>query len=158
MYQQKDYAPDFLIKAALNFIDKNVDKPFFLFYTTPLPHVSLQAPKKWVDYYHKKFGDEKPYLGGSYFPCRYPHATYAAMISTLDEQVEAIIKELKTKGIYDNTIIMFCSDNGPSFSGVGVDGPYFNSGGPFKCETGWAKVLYMKAAFANRLLLNGKKK
>jgi hypothetical protein len=53
VYQQKDYAPDFLIKAALNFIDKNVDKPFFLFYTTPLPHVSLQAPKKWVDYYHK---------------------------------------------------------------------------------------------------------
>src|SRR5699024_204799 len=50
-YQQEDYAPDFLIKAALGFIDKNKSNPFFLFFTTPLPHVSLQAPQKWVDYY-----------------------------------------------------------------------------------------------------------
>jgi arylsulfatase len=138
-YQQKDYAPDFLIKAALKFIDKNAAHPFFLFYTTPLPHVSLQAPQKWIDYYHKKFGDEKPYMGGSYFPCRFPRATYAAMISALDEQVGQIIKELKNRGVYNNTIIMFCSDNGPSFGGVGVDGPYFDSGGPFKSETGWGK-------------------
>jgi arylsulfatase len=139
VYQQKDYAPDFLIKAALNFIDKNADKPFFLFYPTPLPHVSLQAPRKWVNYYHKKFGNEAPYMGGAYFPCRYPRATYAAMISTLDEQVGALTNELKKKGIYENTIIMFCSDNGPSYISVGVDGAFFNSAGPFKNEYGWGK-------------------
>lgn len=138
IYQQRDYAPDFLIKAAVNFIDKNAGKPFFLFYPSPLPHLSLQAPKKSVDYYHKKFGDEKPFLGGSYFPCRYPHATYAAMITALDEQVGTIIKELKRKGVYDNTIIMFCSDNGPAFN-AGVDPVYFNSAGPFKGEYGWGK-------------------
>ena len=48
-YQQNDYAPDFLIKAALNFIGKNKNKPFFLYYASPLPHVSLQAPKTMVD-------------------------------------------------------------------------------------------------------------
>jgi arylsulfatase A-like enzyme len=138
VYQQQDYAPDFLIKATLNFIDKNADNPFFLFYTTPLPHASLQAPKKWIDYYHKKFSDEKPYLGGSYFPCHYPNATYAAMISRLDEEVGEIVTELKAKGVYDNTIIIFCSDNGPSSEG-GNNPLFFNSDGPFKSEHGWGK-------------------
>src|SRR5699024_10923853 len=105
-YQQEDYAPDFLIDAALNFIDRNKDNPFFLFFTTPLPHVSLQAPEKWVDYYHKKFGEEEPFLGGSYFPVRYPRATYAAMVSTLDEHVGQIVQKLKDLGVYENTIIV----------------------------------------------------
>lgn len=137
-YQQNIYAPDLLIKAALQFIDKNKEKPFFLYYPTPLPHVSLQAPKKWVDYYHEKFGDEKPFLGGSYFPCRYPRATYAAMISTLDEQVGQLVEQLKKNGLYENTIIMFCSDNGPAYN-AGVDPVFFNSAGPFKGNFGWGK-------------------
>lgn len=138
-YQQKDYAPDFLIDAALRFLDKNHSKPFFLYYASPLPHVSLQAPQRWIDYYHAKFGDEKPYLGGGgYYPCRYPRATYAAMVSTLDEEVGKIIKKLKQLSIYDNTIIIFTSDNGPA-SGVGTDSPWFNSGGLFKSEEGWGK-------------------
>ncbi|MDB5132970.1 MAG: N-acetylgalactosamine-6-sulfatase [Mucilaginibacter sp.] len=137
-YQQKDYAPDFLIKAALKFIDKNQGKPFFLYYPSPLPHVSLQAPKNLVAYYHKKFGDEKPFLGGSYFPCRYPHATYAAMITLLDRQVGQIIKKLKDEGLYDNTIIMFCSDNGPAYN-AGADPTFFKSAGPFNGEYGWGK-------------------
>src|SRR5699024_495170 len=87
-YSQHDYAPKFIIQAALRFIQKNKDHPFFLYFASPMPHASLQAPQKWVDYYLKKFGtDEKPYLGGSYFPCRYPHATRAAMVSLLDEHV-----------------------------------------------------------------------
>lgn len=137
-YQQKDYASDFLIKAAVRFIDKNKSKPFFLYYASPLPHVSLQAPQRWIDYYHKKFGDEKPFTGGSYFPCRYPHATYAAMISTLDEEVGKIVSKLKELNLYNNTIIVFTSDNGTA-SNAGVDGPWFNSGGLFKSERGWGK-------------------
>ncbi len=137
-YQQRDYAPDFLIQAALGFIRQNKDNPFFLFYTTPLPHVSLQAPRKWVDYYHKKFGDEEPFTGNPYFPCRYPRATYAAMVSTLDEEVGKIVKQLKEMNVYENTIIIFCSDNGPTYNG-GSDSPWFDSGGPFKSEYGWGK-------------------
>ncbi|ANH80002.1 N-acetylgalactosamine-6-sulfatase [Niabella ginsenosidivorans] len=138
-YQQNVYAPDLLIKAAIQFIEKNKSKPFFLYYPSPLPHVSLQAPEKWVDYYHKKLGDEQPYLGGSYFPCRYPRATYAAMIATLDEQVGQLIEALKKNGLYDNTIVMFCSDNGPSFPEMGVDAEFFNSAGPFSSAAGRTK-------------------
>lgn len=137
-YQQRDYASDFLISAALRFIDNNKAVPFFLYYASPLPHVSLQAPQKWVDYYHKKFGDEKPFPGGSYFPCRYPRATYAAMVSTLDEEIGKLVTKLKELNLYDNTIIVFTSDNGPSYNG-GTNSPWFNSAGPFKSEQGWGK-------------------
>lgn len=138
VYQQHDYAPNLLIDAALQFIDKNKDHPFFLYYPSPLPHTSLQAPQKWVDYYHKKFGDEAPFLGGGYFPCRYPHATCAAMISTLDEGVGKIVAKLKELHLYNNTIIMFCSDNGPTYEG-GTDPEWFDAAGPFKSSYGWGK-------------------
>lgn len=66
----------------------------------------------------EKFGDEEPYLGeNSYFPSRYPRATYAAMVSYLDEQVGELVEQLKEKGLYENTLIIFTSDNGPTFNG-----------------------------------------
>ena len=43
-------------------------------------------------------GEEKPYLGDKgYFPCQYPMATYAAMVSYLDYQVGCIVQELKDR-------------------------------------------------------------
>lgn len=134
-----DFAGARLHQAALHFIDENQDQPFFLYVASPIPHVPLQAPKRWVDHYVKKFGDEDPYLGEKgYFPNRYPRATYAAMVSYLDEQVGELVEKLKSLGLYENTLILFTSDNGPTFNG-GTDSPYFDSGGPFKCEQGWGK-------------------
>jgi len=138
IYSQRDYSPDFMLDAALRFLDSCKGKPFFLYYPSPLPHASMQAPEKLVAYYHKKFGEEKPFMGGSYVPCRYPRATRAAMITLLDNQVGAIIKKLKQQGVYDNTIIIFSSDNGSSNEG-GADCEYFDSNGPFKNEFGWGK-------------------
>jgi len=138
-YRDKVYAPDLMIKEALKFIEENKDRPFFLYYPTPIPHVALQAPEEWVQKYHKKFGDEEPYLGQhGYLPCRYPRATYAAMISYLDDQVGQIISKLKELGIYDNTIIFFTSDNGPTYAG-GVDTKFFDSAKPFRSSYGWGK-------------------
>ena len=45
---------------------------------------------------------------------------------------------LKNIGLYKNTLIIFTSDNGPTFNG-GTDTPYFDSAKPFKTEYGWAK-------------------
>lgn len=47
-YTLNEYAPDLMYKEILNFIDLTKDNPFVLFWTTPLPHVPLQAPEKWV--------------------------------------------------------------------------------------------------------------
>jgi arylsulfatase A-like enzyme len=138
-YRLKEYAPDLMHQEALNFIRENKENPFFFYYASPVPHAPLQAPKHWVDHYVKKFGDEEPYDGKKgYFPCRYPKATYAGMISYLDEQVGELIAELKKQGIYENTIVIFSSDNGPTYNG-GTNSPWFNSGGPFKSEYGRGK-------------------
>ena len=80
-------APDLMQQETLEFIRSRQKDPFFLFYATPIPHVPLQAPERWVNHYVKKFGDEMPYDGArGYFPCRYPRATYAAMVSYLDQR------------------------------------------------------------------------
>ena len=131
LYNQNDYAPTLMHKQALKFLDKNKDDKFFLYYASPLPHLPLQAPKKWVDYYRKKIGEEKPYIGDSgYYPNQFPKATYAGMISYLDEQVGEIVSKLKEIGKYDNTIIIFTSDNGPTHVEQ-VDINFFNSAGIF---------------------------
>lgn len=136
---QQQYANDLIFDELIRFVENNRSNPFFLLWTTPLPHVSLQAPERWVKHYVKKFGDEEPYTGDKgYQPCRYPHATYAAMVSYFDEQVGKLVDKLKAEGIYKNTLIVFTSDNGPTFNG-GSDSPWFNSGGLFKSEYGWGK-------------------
>lgn len=138
-YEGKQYAPDLMYDEILKFVETSKQQPFLLFWTTIIPHVPLQAPKKWVDYYVNKFGDEEPYLGNQgYFPCRYPHATYAAMISYWDEQIGGLIAKLKELGIYENTLIIFTSDNGPTYNG-GSDTPYFKSAAPHRSQTRWIK-------------------
>jgi arylsulfatase len=134
-----DYSPELMQKEVINFIKDNKEQPFFMYYATPIPHAPIQAPPRWVNYYVEKFGDEEPYLGErGYFPHRYPHAGYAAMVSYFDEQVGEIITTLKELGLYENTLIIFSSDNGPTFNG-GTDSPWFDSAKPFKSERGWGK-------------------
>lgn len=138
-YTLNDYAPALTFEKLTGFIDKNKNKPFFVYWATPIPHVALQAPKHWVDYYVDKYGDEKPYTGSTgYFPNRYPNATYAAMISYLDENVGKLVAQLKRDSIYDNTLIIFTSDNGPTDHG-GVNPEYFNSARPFKSGGSYGK-------------------
>ncbi|MDG2194805.1 MAG: arylsulfatase [Polaribacter sp.] len=138
LFTQKEYAPDVIHQKALTFIKEHKDQPFFMYYASPLPHVPLQVPTKYIDYYKKLFGTEKPYTGKSYFPNKHPRATYAAMISYLDAQLGEIIEVLKKQGVYENTIIIFSSDNGPTYTG-GVDANFFNSARPFSNSYGRTK-------------------
>ena len=142
-YNQKYYAPTVTFDKLISFVDRSKDSPFFIYWASPIPHVALQAPKNWVDYYVNKFGKEEPYDSrhGGYFPNRYPHATYAAMVSYLDKNIGKLITHLKEIGEYNNTIIIFTSDNGPAFSG-GTDSPWFNSAAPFESKYGKGKGFF----------------
>jgi len=55
-FSLNDYAPTLMQTEVLNFIKKNKDHPFFMYYASPIPHLPLQAPQKWVDFYKKKLG------------------------------------------------------------------------------------------------------
>ena len=96
-----------------------------------LPHAALQVPDKYLNEYVGQFA-EPPYLGEKrYVPAKYPYSTYAAMISFLDEQVGAIMEQIKRLGLEQNTLVMFSSDNGTTFNG-GVNAKFFNSVSGFR--------------------------
>lgn len=138
IFTQKEYAPDKIHQKALSFIENNKNNSFFLLYASPLPHLPLQAPVESVNTYREIIDDPNPYLGNqSYFPNRFPKATYAAMITHLDNQIGELIQKLKEMGQYENTIIIFSSDNGPTYLG-GVDFSFFNSSKPF--SNGYGKT------------------
>ncbi len=128
-FKGKSFAPDKMLEKALEFIDStSTEKPFFLYYPSPIPHVSLQIPDSLLGQYLNKF-QETPYYGDKgYASHERPKSAYAAMISHLDYQVGEIWEAIKSKGIEKNTIILFSSDNGPTFNG-GVDTNYFKSTG-----------------------------
>lgn len=138
-YSNAVYAPTLIHDSTLTFIERNKNQPFFLYVPTIIPHAELAAPAEDIALFKDKFGKEKPYKGiitlnfatkffAAYDKQKTPRAAYAAMIYLLDKQVGEIVAKLKEEGIYDNTIIIFTSDNGPSSEG-GADPNYFNSNG-----------------------------
>ena len=137
-YTQQQYSPDLMYERVLRFVNENRDRPFFLMWTTPIPHSPMQAPDEMVQYYVEKFGDEEPIEGRNYFPSRWPRATYAAMITYFDRQVGGLVAELKRLGIWDDTIIIFTSDNGPASNSCSST-EWFQSAHPFRSGKGWGK-------------------
>lgn len=125
-YIGREYAPAKMTQKALHFIEKNGQQPFFLYLPYTIPHLSLQAPNEYVKKYIGQFKEEPYYGEKGYAPNKYPKSTYAAMITFLDDQVGIIMDQIKKMGLDNNTLIMFSSDNGATFS-AGVDVQYFNS-------------------------------
>ncbi|ATL47894.1 N-acetylgalactosamine-6-sulfatase [Chitinophaga caeni] len=123
----KEYSMDKLLEKSVQFIKQHKDQPFFLYLPYTGPHVSLQAPKEAVAKYIGTF-DEQPYRGNQgYASTLHPKSTYAAMISYFDHNVGAIMELLQQLGLDDNTVVMFSSDNGPTFHTGGINVDDFNS-------------------------------
>ena len=142
------YAPELIHQRALQFMEKNKSHPFFLYYPTTIPHAELMVPKQYLEKFRGKFVPEKSFKGalpgdkgfreGSYGTQPETHATFAAMVTLLDEKVGEIFAKLKELGLEKNTIVLFSSDNGPHLEGGG-DPDYFDSNGPLK---GYKRDLY----------------
>lgn len=106
------------------------------------PHAELAAPLRYVDRYQNQFS-ETPYTGMSsgeptdkyawYYPesVEKPRATLAGMVTALDDYVGQIATLLEKKGIADNTLIFFTSDNGPHDEGGG-DPNLFKASSPYR--------------------------
>jgi len=125
-YSAGSYAPDVMTETALGFIKESAEKPFFMYFASTIPHVSLQAPREDVESYPTEW-DEAPYLGQKgYLPHPSPRRAYAAMVSHLDRDVGRVLDLLEELGIADETLVIFTSDNGPTFNG-GSDSTFFDS-------------------------------
>lgn len=130
-YSGQQYSMDVIAEEALQFIRTNKDNPFFLFLPFIVPHVSLQVPEESLQEYLGLFSDT-PYTGDrGYLPHRAPRAAYAAMITRMDREIGRIMALLEELGLHDNTLVIFTSDNGPTFNG-GTDSEFFNSAGPLR--------------------------
>lgn len=143
-----EYAPELIHQKALSFMEKNRNKPFFMFYPTTIPHAELLLPEKHMNEFRGKYLPEKYYKGvlpgepnfreGGYGRQAESHAAFAAMVTLLDKNIGEILAKLKELGLDNNTIVIFSSDNGPHQEG-GADPDYFDSNGPLK---GYKRDLY----------------
>jgi arylsulfatase A len=130
-YSGKQYSMDLMAEEALGFIRENRNKPFFLYLPFTVPHAAIQVPEDSLKEYEGAF-PETPYTGDKgYLPHPAPRAGYAAMVTRMDREIGRIMSLLKELGIDGSTLIIFSSDNGPTFNG-GTDSEFFRSAGPLR--------------------------
>ena len=137
-YTGRDYSADRIAEQALRFVRDNRDRPFFLYVPTTIPHLALQVSENALAEYATEFPDDPPYVGGNgYLPNRTPRATYAAMVTRMDQHVGKIVSQIRELGLDDRTIYVFSSDNGPLYDKLaGTDCDFFESAGPFRGRKG----------------------
>ncbi|WP_168120210.1 sulfatase-like hydrolase/transferase [Paenibacillus sp. HB172176] len=99
MWSNGRYMTNLITDNACDYIRSQADDPFFLYVAYNAPHFPMHAPKEYLD----RFPDLPP-----------DRRIMAAMIAAVDDGVGSIIETLKASGKYEDTVIFFSSDNGPS--------------------------------------------
>lgn len=129
----RQYSHDLIEAEALRFIRDNQPRPFFLYVPFTIPHLALQVPDDSLDEYLGKW-DDPPYDGkNGYLPHPHPRAAYAAMVTRMDRSVGRILTTIKDLGLDRETIVLFTSDNGPTYDRLGgSDSAFFESAGIFR--------------------------
>lgn len=122
---QARYSFDVYHEQSLKWVRENYQKPFFLYLPYTPPHPALQAP----------------YLG-QYTDLDWPNVQlkiWAAMITHMDKAIGELFCLLKELGVYDNTLIIYVSDNGYSAAGISQEPTaqeWFRHRGPWKGKKG----------------------
>jgi arylsulfatase A-like enzyme len=108
-FMKGQYFPDLVTTRAVEFVEANRDRSFFLYLAFNIPHYPEQADPKF---------DERT----KDLPM--PRRSYARMIATVDDRLGQVIGKLEELGLRDDTIIIFMSDNGYSAEdyAIRVDG------------------------------------
>ncbi|NGP45298.1 sulfatase-like hydrolase/transferase [Bacillaceae bacterium SIJ1] len=100
VWHNGEYMTELIAEKAVDFIQKyDETDPFFLYVPFNAPHYPMHAPEKYM----KRF-DHLPW----------DRQVMAAMISAVDDAVGEVVNTLKRSGQYEDTVIFFSSDNGPS--------------------------------------------
>ena len=135
-FKRPQYSADMIHEEAMKWLDKQDGKqPFFGIFTYTLPHAELAQPEDSIlTGYQKKFFEDKTWggqEGSRYNPSVHTHAQFAGMITRLDYYVGEVLNKLKEKGLDENTIVIFTSDNGPHEEG-GADPTFFGRDGKLR--------------------------
>lgn len=128
--EEKKYLTTRIAEEACQFIRSNSKDPFLLMVPFSAPHTPFQAPQSYVDrYLHVKDPNKR---------------VYYAMIAALDDAIGEIMMQLKESGIEDNTLVVFCSDNGGATYTGATDNGDLKGGKMTNFEGGLNVPLIMK--------------
>ncbi|MEM9367202.1 MAG: arylsulfatase [Planctomycetota bacterium] len=126
------YSQDQFVDEACQFIRANADRPFFAYVPFAVPHLSIQVPDEALSQYDDVIVEES-YKHRGYLPHPRPRAGYAAMVTHMDEGVGTIMDLVDELGLTQQTLILFTSDNGPTYDRLGgSDSEYFDSAAGLK--------------------------
>jgi arylsulfatase A len=97
----RGYITDVLTDAALAFVDKHRDHPFFCYVPFNAPHGPFQVPDRYFTKYRQRGLDDRT-------ACIY------GMVENIDDNVARLLKKLEELKLADDTIVIFTTDNGPN--------------------------------------------
>lgn len=123
--ESSGYADTLFADHALEFMERQRDRPFFLYLAFTNPHFDIDAPEEDVRELTGRFPEEDP---------TQPHRTrYAAMLQRLDKEIGRILKALDQLRLSKNTLVVFTSDHGATFE-TGTKGAtaFLDSNRPFR--------------------------
>ena len=125
---ETEYLTDAFTREAVSFVERNKDKPFFLYLPYNAPHSPMQAPEKYL----ARFPDEKD-------PKR---RAFLAMLSAADDGVGRVLATLRDLKLDEDTLVIFMSDNGgPTFGNSSLNTPF--RGGKGETLEGGVRVPFM---------------